>query len=139
MLPSAAAYLVEVSPIECVERQVSGGTASLAGTVQAVFAPGSYCARTYTILSAAGGLGGTRFNSLTTANLPAGFAASLSYTATDVILNLTASSGAIGYRAERRINATSPPRSTTSSTTAARCRPASSACSGSPAAISAMR
>ena len=56
------------------------GTASLAGTVQAVFAPGSYVARTYTILSAAGGLGGTTFNSLTTTNLPAGFAARASAT-----------------------------------------------------------
>jgi hypothetical protein len=38
--------------------------------VQAVFGPGAYIARSYTILSATGGLGGTRFNSLTTANLP---------------------------------------------------------------------
>ena len=40
------------------------GTATLAGTVQAVFGPGSYIARTYTILSAAGGRSGT-FGSLT--------------------------------------------------------------------------
>ena len=49
--------------------------------------------RTYTILSAAGGLNGTTFNTLTTTNLPAGFTANLSYTESDVILNLTATLG----------------------------------------------
>ena len=61
--------------------------------MQAAFTPGSYATRMYTILSAAGGLGGTTFNALTTSNLPAGFTASLSYTATDAILNLTATLG----------------------------------------------
>ena len=89
MLTSAAAYLVEVSPATADRTNVTG-TASLAGTVQAVFGPGAYLARSYTILSAAGGLGGTKFNSLITANLPANFATSLSYTSTDVLLNLTA-------------------------------------------------
>ena len=65
----------------------TSGNASLAGTVRAVFASGSYASRTYSILTAAGGLGGTTFNALTTINLPAGFTPSLSYTATDVILN----------------------------------------------------
>src|SRR5260370_15567113 len=41
----------------------------------------------------AGGLGGTTFGGLTTTNLPSGFAANLSYTATNVILNLTAQLG----------------------------------------------
>jgi uncharacterized protein with beta-barrel porin domain len=61
--------------------------------VNAAFAAGSYVSRTYTILSAAGGLNGTTFNALTTTNLPAGFTSSLSYTATDAILNLTATLG----------------------------------------------
>ena len=65
VLTSASAYLVEVSPTAADRTNVTG-TASLAGTVQAVFGPGSSFARTYTILSAAGGLGGTRFNSLIT-------------------------------------------------------------------------
>ena len=91
VLTSAAAYLVEVSPTAADRTNVTG-TASLAGTVQAVFGPGSYIARTYTILSAAGGRTGT-FGSLTTTGLPAGFTASLSYTATDAILNLTAMLG----------------------------------------------
>ena len=64
MLTSAAAYIVEVSPTQADRTNVTG-TATLAGTVQAVFGPGSYIARTYTILSAAGGRSGT-FGSLTT-------------------------------------------------------------------------
>ena len=71
---------------------MAGGSATLAGTVNAVLASGSYVARTYIILSAAGGLGGG-FSRLTTSNLPAGFAAFLSYSATDAILNLTATLG----------------------------------------------
>jgi autotransporter-associated beta strand protein len=88
VLTAAAAYIVEVSPTQADRTNVTG-TATLAGTVQAVFGPGSYVVRTYTILSAAGGRSGT-FGSLTTSGLPAGFAASLSYTGTDAILNLTA-------------------------------------------------
>jgi autotransporter-associated beta strand protein len=88
VLTSAAAYIVEVSPTQADRTNVIG-TATLAGTVQAVFGPGSYIARTYTILSTAGGRSGT-FGSLTTSGLPTGFAASLSYTGTDAILNLTA-------------------------------------------------
>ena len=63
------------SPTARPHQRHAGGSATLAGTVQAVFASGSYVARTYTILSAAGGLGGTTFNALTTTNLPAGFTA----------------------------------------------------------------
>jgi len=91
---SGALYLVQVNPSTASSTNVTaGGSATLAGTVQAAFASGSYAARTYTILSAAGGLNGTTFNTLTTSNLPAGFTASLSYTATDAILNLTATLG----------------------------------------------
>ena len=92
---SGALYLVQVNPSTASSANViAGGAATLAGTVQAVFASGSYASRTYTILAAAGGLAGTTFNALTTTNLPAGFTPSLSYTATDVILNLTAALGA---------------------------------------------
>src|SRR5262249_33647929 len=83
---SGALYLVQVNPSTASSTNVTaGGSATLAGTVQAAFASGSYVARTYTILSAAGGLGGTTFNALTTTNLPAGFTPSLSYTATSAI------------------------------------------------------
>jgi uncharacterized protein with beta-barrel porin domain len=57
--------------------------------VTAQFASGTYLTRSYTILSAAGGRSGT-FGGLTTVNLPAAFAANLSYTSTDVLLNLAA-------------------------------------------------
>jgi hypothetical protein len=91
---SGAIYLVQVNPSTASSTNVTaGGSAALAGTVEAAFASGSYAARTYTILSAAGGLNGTTFNTLTTSNLPAGFTANLSYTATDAILNLTATLG----------------------------------------------
>jgi outer membrane autotransporter protein len=90
---SGALYLVQVNPATASSANViAGGSATLAGTVQAAFASGSYVSRTYTILSAAGGRSGT-FDSLSTANLPAGFTASLSYTATDAILNLSANLG----------------------------------------------
>jgi autotransporter-associated beta strand protein/T5SS/PEP-CTERM-associated repeat protein len=91
---SGALYVVRVNPSNASRDNVTGGgTATLAGTVNATFASGIYAARTYTILSAAGGLNGTTFNTLATTNLPASFTPSLSYTATDVILNLTATLG----------------------------------------------
>jgi autotransporter-associated beta strand protein len=92
VMATAAAYIVEVSSSNADRTNVAG-TASLGGTVQATFLSGTV-ARAYTILSAAGGRSGT-FNALTTTNLPANFTASLSYTATDVILNLTAALGAL--------------------------------------------
>ena len=88
MMTSAAAYIVEVSPTNADRTNVTG-TATLGGTLQAVFTPGAYISRSYIILSATGGSTGT-FSSLTTSGLPAGFKASLSYTATDTILNLFA-------------------------------------------------
>lgn len=84
---SSGVYQVEISPAAADRTNVTG-TATLGGTVQALFQPGSYVTRNYTILSAAGGLGGTAFAALTTSNLPAGFTARLSYTATDVVLGL---------------------------------------------------
>lgn len=90
---TGASYAVEVSP-NAADRTNIIGTATLAGTVNAVFAPGSYMARNYTVLSAAGGLGGTTFDLLTTSGLPVNFTASLSYGTTDVLLSLKAALGA---------------------------------------------
>jgi autotransporter-associated beta strand protein len=91
---SGALYLVQVNPSNASSTNViAGGSATLAGTVGAAFASGSYMSRMYTILSAGGGLNGTTFNSLVASNLPAGFTANLSYTNSDVILNLTAALG----------------------------------------------
>jgi T5SS/PEP-CTERM-associated repeat protein len=84
---SGAIYLVQVNPATASLANVTG-TASLAGSVRGVLAPGSYSKHSYDILHATGGLGGTTFSgvSLNTPN----FSASLSYSATDVFLNLNA-------------------------------------------------
>jgi len=81
-----ATYAVSLNPSSSTYAVV-GGTATLAGTVSASFAPGSYVAHQYDILRSAG-LGGTTFSGLTTSN--PNFTTSLSYTTTDVLLNLTA-------------------------------------------------
>jgi autotransporter-associated beta strand protein len=84
VLAAESLYMVEVQGASADRTNVTG-TASLAGTV-AVSYLGGKLARNYTILSAAGGRGGT-FNSLITANLPGFVTASLAYTPTDVQLN----------------------------------------------------
>jgi autotransporter-associated beta strand protein/YVTN family beta-propeller protein len=87
-LQSGAFYVVQVNPATAATTNVSG-TASLAGTVAAIFLPGGFLTRSYTILSAAGGRIGT-FDALATFGLPADFHTSLSYTGTTAVLNLTA-------------------------------------------------
>ncbi len=81
-------YQVEVAGTAADRTNVTGNS-SLAGTTQALFAPGSLT-RSYTILSAAGGLSGT-FQNLTSSGLPGFLSASLGYSATDVTLNLQSS------------------------------------------------
>jgi autotransporter-associated beta strand protein len=87
---SSALYLVSLNPMTSSFANVTG-TASLAGTVQANFTSGSYITKQkqYTILTAAGGLGGTTFGGLTNVNLPSGASDSLSYDASHVYLNLS--------------------------------------------------
>jgi outer membrane autotransporter protein len=77
-------FLVDVTPTTASKVNVSG-TASLNGTVEAVFAPGSYLANAYTILTATGGRTGT-FANLVTVDLPAFLSASLTYDPNDVML-----------------------------------------------------
>jgi uncharacterized protein with beta-barrel porin domain len=89
---SGALYLVQVNPTTASIANVTGTATLTGGSVQAVFAPGSYVARSYDILHAAGGLGGTSFSSVS--GSPPNFASTLSYTATDVFLNLQAALGA---------------------------------------------
>ena len=82
---SGALYLIQVTPAQAASTNVSG-TATLTGaTVQAHFAPGSYVAKQYTILTAAGGISGT-FSGISNINLPANAADSLSYSANAVFL-----------------------------------------------------
>ena len=85
---AASTYRVEVSPTTADRTNVTG-TAALAGTVQAVPLPGSFTAKTYTILNAAGGLNGTTFGSLT---VPSGSGGNphLTYDANNVFLVLDA-------------------------------------------------
>ncbi len=68
---SAATYLVQVDPT--ISSASVTTTATLGGaTVNAVFAPGTYVAKQYTILTATGGVNGT-FSAVTNTNLPGGF------------------------------------------------------------------
>ena len=66
------------------------GAATLGGaTVATMFANGTYVAKQYTILTAAGGVSGTFAPGAVNSNLPAGFKTSLSYDANDAFLDLT--------------------------------------------------
>jgi uncharacterized protein with beta-barrel porin domain len=80
-------YNVEVSPTNA-DRTNATGTATLAGTVNATYAAGSYVSKQYTVLNAAGGVTGT-FDSLNNISLPSNLIAALSYDANNVYLNLT--------------------------------------------------
>ena len=85
---SGAMYVVGVTPSVASATNV-GGTASLAGTVQANFGAGTFLEHSYTILTATRGRSGT-FDALATSGLPADFKTSLTYPGNTVVLNLTA-------------------------------------------------
>jgi outer membrane autotransporter protein len=86
---SGAVYIVQVNPLMASFTHVEG-TATLAGTVAAVFAPvGGYVTRSYPILTADGGLVGT-FQFFETRGLPAGFGARVNYVGNTAFLNLRA-------------------------------------------------
>ena len=91
-------YLVQLNSTTASFANVTGtGKASLGGTVQAVFAPGTNPAKSYDILRTTGGfLNNSTFASLATTNLPPGFSASLANTTTDVMLNVRANLGSGG-------------------------------------------
>ena len=82
-----SSYAVEVSPTSS-DRTVVNGTAALKGTVLSSFQVAGGFKKSYTILSAAGGVGGT-FDTLVTSGLPSFVTASLGYTPNLVNLNLT--------------------------------------------------
>jgi uncharacterized protein with beta-barrel porin domain len=86
---ATSTYAVYVNPTTSSFANVSG-VATLGGaTVNAIFAPGSYISKQYTILNA-GSISGT-FGTLTNTNLPATFTDTLSYDAAHAYLNLTLS------------------------------------------------
>ena len=83
---AASSYIVEISPINTDRTNVTG-TAKLGGaTVNAVFLPGSFVNRQYSILNATGGVSGT-FNPAVTSNM-ANIQPTLIYDANDVFLNI---------------------------------------------------
>jgi len=83
-----AFYVVQVTPTRASTTIVTGD-ASLDGTVAAVFFPGTYLARSYTILTAGNRRTG-RFEDLETFGLPRNFRARLDYFNNSVELNLRA-------------------------------------------------
>lgn len=88
---AASSYMIEVSPANADRTNVTG-TANLGGaTVRASFSAGSYVAKQYTILNAAGGLGGTTFGSMVNTNLPSTITPSLSYDSNNAYLNIAIS------------------------------------------------
>jgi len=92
---SGAQYLVQLNPTTSTTTNGLGSATLGGATVNANFAAGTYVAKQYIILSAAGGVSGT-FGSLVNTNLPANFHTSLSYDAHDVFLNLAVSFTAPG-------------------------------------------
>ncbi len=83
---AGSTYAINVDPTIASFANVSG-TATLNGaTVNAIFAPGSYISKQYTILDA-GSMSGT-FGSLVNFNFPVNFSDNLSYDATHAFLNL---------------------------------------------------
>jgi uncharacterized protein with beta-barrel porin domain len=92
---SGTQYVIRVSATTSDSATASGVATLTGATVNAQFASGfpSTLSKQYTILTATGGLGSTMFAGLTNTNLPAGFTDSLSYSADNAFLNLTASLG----------------------------------------------
>ncbi len=86
-LQSGAIYLVQLNPATASYANVTGAATLGGATVNAVFASGSYISKTYTILTAAGGISST-FASLVNTNLPTNFHTTLSYDADNAYLNL---------------------------------------------------
>jgi outer membrane autotransporter protein len=111
-LQSASLYLVGVTGGTSGRTTVSG-TASIAGTAEAVF-QGSAFQSQYTIVSAGGGRSGT-FGNFVVVGLPAFMSASLVYTPTEVdlqltsrltqITGLTANQAAVAAAIDRSVNA----------------------------------
>ncbi|WP_199087719.1 autotransporter domain-containing protein [Bosea sp. ASV33] len=85
------------------DKVVASGSASLAGTLRLVPLGGSYIfSSPYTLLSAAGGLAGTRFGTVdTSGSFGDGVTTAVNYTATDVLLTLTPKPFGLGVTSPR--------------------------------------
>jgi autotransporter-associated beta strand protein len=88
---SGALYLVQLNSVTSTFANVTG-TAALAGTVGASFAPGSTVMKQYMILTAAGFTG--MFDGAAVIGAPGGLVASVSYHATHAYLNFALDYGA---------------------------------------------
>ena len=87
VMTAASTYIVEVSPAASDFTHVTG-TATLGGaTVNAVFAPGSYVEKRYTVLTADGGVTGT-FSGPVNTNLPTNFKSALATDGNNAYLDL---------------------------------------------------
>lgn len=83
-------YVAEIQGAAADRINVTGA-AALAGTLKLAFLPGTYSFGTsYTLLSAQGGLGGTRFGKVdSSSSFGAGIAANVTYTANDLLISLS--------------------------------------------------
>ena len=89
---AGANYIVQLNSTSTTFANVTNaGTAALNGNVLAAFTPDTSPLKQYDILKSSG-LGGTTFSGLATVNLP-NFNTSLSYSATDAFLNVSAAMG----------------------------------------------
>lgn len=93
---SGSTYEVEASPANADRVNVTGAATLAGATVAATYAPGSYVAKRYTILSAAGGVIGA-FSGPVNTNLPASFFGWLSYDSNNAYLNLTLNFAGLNY------------------------------------------
>lgn len=86
-----ATYVAEIQGAVADRINVTG-TAALAGTLKLALLPGAYSfGAPYTLLSAQGGLGGTRFGTVDpSSGFGAGVAANVAYTANDLLVTLSA-------------------------------------------------
>lgn len=104
---AASTYLVQVSSTAAGLASVAGAAALGGATVNAIFASGTVKKQS-TILTAAGGLGGSTFNPNVVSNMPS-INATLSYDANNVFLNIginfTPSGGGLNVNQQNVANA----------------------------------
>ncbi len=94
-------YAVDVSPAAADRTNVAGTALLSGGTVVVTYLPGTFVAKDYTILNAAGGFAGTTFAGLDAASLP-GLTTRLVYDPTDVHLVTAADETAPAFGALNR-------------------------------------
>ncbi|MCG2643587.1 MULTISPECIES: autotransporter outer membrane beta-barrel domain-containing protein [Bradyrhizobium] len=104
---AASTYMVHVSSSTASLTNVTGAATLGGATVSAIFGSGSV-KKQYTILTAAGGLGGTTFNPAVVSNMPT-INATLSYVGNNVFLNIgvdfTPSGGSLSVNQQNVANA----------------------------------